>query len=321
MTRTHAFTMLAAFLLFLVGGSAVATAQAPLVAKDVIQWESKSAKNPTLVQRKGTLSFDDAAKSLVFAAGEHSFKAPYESVTRVVLDEATHMRPRKTAWKQWEEEARRVNGDFWMYVEYTPAGGAAAKHMLQIPVASAKDVVDKTKQVFADRVVTIDVRVGAHFDRKALKDIESKHSFDLAEDEKNHPMPELKPDKALIVVVYPTYWCYGSSLLNLKLEQRKAGWWLANQVKVHANDRVVLVNKVGTYGFAYLDPGDYQLVAQGKYSASALQTTVEAGKAYYFLEDDYDSSSGMYIQFSQHSPELVMLKLNEAVFGVWTRKS
>ena len=34
-----------------------------------------------------------------------------------------------------------------------------------------------------------------------------------------------------------------------------------NQYKLHANDKVVAVNKPGTYIFAYLDPGEYVLAS------------------------------------------------------------
>jgi len=309
-------------LLLFTGASTAGMAQTPLVAKEVIKWASKSAKNPTLEDHKGDLTFDDAGKKLSFAADKQSFETGYDGVRRIVFDEATHMRPRRMGLAQINEQVKRVHGDYWMYIEHAGPGGAVAKVMLQIPRESATEVLEKSKKVFADRVVVTDVRVGVLGDEKTLKDIKSKHTFQLAE-RKNHPLPELKPDKALIVVLYPLYKAGDGSLLFSKIKTHKAGETFASQAKVHANDEVVLVNKVGTYGFAYLAPGDCQLAVQASGSqASVLQTKLEAGKAYYFLEDDYSGSfnPGFEVQLSQHSSELVMHKLGEAYLSIWTRK-
>lgn len=309
-------------LLLITAGNTICLAQEPLVAKEVVNWVAKGPKNPSLDDHKGDLTFNDAAKKLSFAAGKQSFETSYDAVRRIVFDEATHMRPRRMLIAQMNEQMKRVHGDYWMYVEHAGPGGAVAKVMLQIPRESAAEVLEKAKTVFADRVAVTDVRVGVLVPETNLKDIKSKHTFQLA-DRKNHPLPELKPDKALIVVVYPLYKAGDGSLLFSKIKTHKAGETFAAQAKIHAYDEVVLVTKVGTYGFAYLAPGDCQLAVQAKgVQASVLQTKLEAGKAYYFLQDDYsgDSNPGYEVQLSQHSPELVMFKLGEAYLSVWTRK-
>jgi hypothetical protein len=311
------FAVLSVLVVLLIGGSAVGVAQEPLVAKGVIKWVNKSAKNPILADWKGDLTFNDAAKKLVFTSGKQSFDAGYDNVRRILFEQGTHQRPRKSLIKEISEMQKQFNGDYWMYVEYVVPGKPAAKDMLQVPEQSAAQVLDKARQVFGDRVATADVRVGARFDSKALKDLTSKHTFEFAE-WKNHPTPEVKPGKALMVVVCPVYRAYDdASLIRLKLKTHRAGEFGALQVKIHANDNVVLVNQVGTYGFAYLDAGDYQISSQCKNDVSALQVTMEAGKAYYFLQDWLSET----VQLSQHSPELVMHKLSETPLGVWTRKS
>jgi hypothetical protein len=319
MNWKYALATSSVILSFLACGSTSALAQ-PLVAKDVVSWVTHGPKNPKLDSHKGDLTLDDAAKKLSFASGKNSIDASYDGVRRIVLDAATHQRARLMMIAQIKDNIKRDPGDVWMYFESAAAGGTVEKHMLQIPRDSAQQVVDKVKQVFADRAVITDVRIGVLVDEKTLKDVGSKHTFTLA-DQKNHPAPELKPDQGLIVVLYPMFTSGGGALLLSKKEKHKPGEMLASQVKIHANDEVVLVNKVGTYGFAYLPPGDYQLAAQGAgREASVLQTKVEAGKAYYFTEDDFGSSPGYEIQLSQHSPELVMCKLGEAYFSIWTRK-
>jgi hypothetical protein len=96
-------------------------------------------------------------------------------------------------------------------------------------------VIDKAKAVFGDKVSEYPTRQGAKIEKGALKDLQSKHS--LRDDKKQHPIPELKPDKALVVVVCPP------------LAARDSGH--GNQYKLHANDKVVAVNKPGTYSFAH----------------------------------------------------------------------
>lgn len=315
MTNKRTLTALPVMLSLLFGGSAACMAQQPLVFEDVTSWANKNDKDPTLVADSGDLAFDDAGKKLVFKAGKQSFDASYESVGRVVFDQATHMRS-GPIWVRM----KRDHGEFWMYVECTAPGGSTAKHMLQLPEKFSAQVLEKSKQVFAGRVTVTDVRIGPRIGLKTLKetlkDYKSKHTFEIA-DWKNHPVPELKPDKALIVVVCPLYVFHGKFTKKFK-----PGEMGMTQMKIHVNDRVVIVNRLGTYGFAYLDPGDYQIISQAYFGGSSLQTKVEAGKAYYFLQDDFDQFyTGADIQLSQHSPELVMHKLSAAPFGVWTRKS
>ena len=91
--------------------------------------------------------------------------------------------------------------------------------------------------------------------------MKSKHK--MKADKKNHPLPELKSDKALVVVVCPA------------LAARHAG--KGDQIKLHANDKVVAVNKQGTYSFVHLDPGEYQLVSQAG-NPNGFRITLEAGK-------------------------------------------
>ncbi len=259
---------------------------------------------PVLIEKKGELTFDDAGKKLLFQAGDHSFEATYDTVRRVVFDESTHMRGGLGQGIGGIVGAlmssKRIS-DYWMYIESAGLRGSGTKHMLEIPRESSSQVQDKAKQLFGDRVGVTEVRIGTPIDKKTLKDIDSKHTFKM--DRKNRPVLEPRPDKALVVVVCPLV--AGKSAGGL-------------QVKVHANDRVILVNQNGSYGFVHLDPGDYQLFSQSV-RASALEVKLEAGKGYYFLQDSFSSAGGL-TQLSQHSEELVMLELSGSSYGRWERK-
>jgi hypothetical protein len=164
-------------------------------------------------------------------------------------------------------------------------------------------VIDKTKAVFGDKVSEYPTRQGEKIEKGALKDLQSKHS--LRDDKKQHPIPELKPDKALIVVVCPP------------LAARDSGH--GNQYKLHANDKVVAVNKPGTYSFAYLDPGEYLLASQAE-NASGLKLTIEAGKDYYFLQNTFMGAFKSRTGLSQQSKEIVLHEMSGAGYADWKRK-
>ena len=51
-------------------------------------------------------------------------------------------------------------------------------------------------------------------------------------------------------------------------------------VKLHANGRVVAVNEMGTYSFAYLDPGTYRLISRSPDNNNGFDMDLEAGKTY-----------------------------------------
>ena len=144
---------------------------------------------------------------------------------------------------------------------------------------------------------------GEKIEKETLKDLQSKHS--LNEDKKQHPKPDLKADKALVVVVCPP------------LAARYSG--KGTQYKLHANDKVVAVNKMGTYGFAYLDPGEYVLASQSE-NASAIKLNLEAGKEYYFLQNTFMGAWKARTGLSQQSKEIVLHEMSGAEYADWKRK-
>jgi hypothetical protein len=76
---------------------------------------------------------------------------------------------------------------------------------------------------------------------------------------------------------------------------------------------------MGTYSFAYLDPGEYLMATQSE-NASGMTVTLEAGKAYYFLQNTFMGWWKGQTRLSQHSRELVMYELSGAYFSNWSRK-
>jgi hypothetical protein len=276
----------------------------------------KSPHERVLVDKVGVLTFNDAGRKLAYTsrAGD-KFDVGYDDVVRVVFEVTTHMRAGALAVVA---AAAGLPGaiastaiasshvhDYWFYLEYKD-GDHNEQVLLEMPKELSEQVIGKTTSLFGSRVTIAEFREqekDGEIDRKRLPDLRSKHTLKI--DKKNHPLPELKPDKATIVVVCPS------------LAARNVG--MGNQYKLHANDRVIAVNQFGTYSFAYLDPGKYLLVSQSE-NANGFEIEMEAGKAYYFLQNTFMGFRKGNTVLSRNSPELVMYELNGSYFSDWKRK-
>ncbi|MFY9562078.1 MAG: hypothetical protein WAQ52_17735 [Terriglobales bacterium] len=268
----------------------------------------RSEEKRVLVDKVGVLTFDDAAHKLLFKdeAGDN-IDVGYDDVVKVVFEVTTHMRGGALSQIIGGIPGAIIAGkhvnDYWMYVEYAKAGGVEP-FLMEIQKESSDRVIEKARAVFDGRAtVTEFSEKGAEINKELLRDLQSKHDFKL--NKENHPLPELKPDKALVVVVCPA------------LAARYTGQ--GNQFKLHANDRVIAVNKMGTYSFAYLDPGKYMLVSQSE-NADGFEMQLEAGKDYYFLQNTFQGSWKAQTALSRNTKELVMYELNGAFLSDWKRK-
>jgi len=280
----------------------------------------RSVEKRVLVDKVGVLTFDDASRKLTFKSDvgdkfepQDKFEAPYDSVTKIVFEETTHMRGGGAA--QVISQATivgtiigtRMAGqhvrDYWLYLEYT--NGDHSDHvLLEVPKDSSDTVIGKATALFGPKVtITLFPEIGQEFDAQKLADFKSKHTLKV--DKTNRPSPELKPDKATIFVVCPP------------LAARDSG--KGNQFKLHANDHVVAVNRAGTYSFAYLDPGNYRLVSQSE-NANGFEMNLEAGKTYYFLQNTFQGALRWRTSLSRNSPELVNYLADGTYFSDWKRK-
>ena len=275
----------------------------PVVFKDVKIRFNRSESDRRLIDKSGDLVFDDTERRLVMKSSDKPVSIPYDDVQKVIFDVTTHMRGGGLGQVLGGVtgamiQAKHVN-DYWFYIGQT----SGAHTVLEIPKESSPQVIDKAKAIFGDKVVEYPTQQGEKIEKDTLKDLQSKHSLD--ENKKEHPVPEVKPDKALVVVVCPP------------LAARYSG--KGTQYKLHANDKVVAVNKMGTYSFAYLDPGEYQLASQSE-NASALKLTLEAGKEYYFLQNTFMGAWKARTGLSLQSKEIVLHELSGAEYADWKRK-
>jgi hypothetical protein len=261
-----------------------------------------------MVDKDVDLSFNDSAKTLT-TQGEHNpISVGYGDVQKVVFDVSRHMRGGAMSQVVGglvgvAMAAQRVN-DYWMYVEYRDKDGKNKAYLMELDKEDSYDVIQKAQAVFGDRVsVTAFPENAMEIEKSTLKDLQSKHQMEP--NKKDHPMPELKDGKALVVVACPS------------LAARYAGKGI--QFKFHANDEVVAINKWGTYSFVYLDPGEYTLVSQTE-NASAIKMTLEAGKEYYFLQNTFMGTWKAKTGLSRNAKDLVMYEIEGAYYSDWKRK-
>ena len=277
----------------------------------------KSAEKRELVDKIGVLSFEDDARKLTFRseAGDN-FAVPYSDITKVVFDSDAHMNA--GAGSLAISPLSPLGGalaagihvhDRWLYLEYNQ-GDHSEKVLLGLPEDICNKATAKAESLFGERVTIANyaekgepiVDKDGEIDKRRIPDLKSKHSMKL--DRTTHPLPEVKPDKATVVVVCPP------------LAARITGW--GNQFKVHANGKVIAVNKIGTYSIAYVDPGKYSLISQSD-NANGFDMDLEAGKTYYFIQETFQGIVKYHTMLSRNSPEVVMYLVDGAYFSDWKR--
>jgi hypothetical protein len=274
----------------------------------------RSEEKRVLVDKVGTLTFDDSARLLRFKsdAGDH-IEVGYDGVRKVVFDAATHMRGGALAMVV---QAAPIAGpmvgsaiagahvnDYWFYLEYKDHEQNESA-LLVVPKNSSQQVIDKATSVFGSRVtVTNFPETGAAIKKDDLKAAKSKQVLRI--DKQNHPLPEVKPDRVTVLVVCPP------------LAARYAG--RGNQFKLHANDEVVAVNREGTYSFAYLNPGKYRLASQAE-DANGFEMELEAGHEYFFLQNIFQGVFKGETGLSRNSREVVMYLADGAYLSDWKPK-
>jgi hypothetical protein len=262
----------------------------------------KSADRRELVDKIGVLTFEDAGRKLTFRsdAGDQ-FAIPYSDITKAVFDTDTH----GAAWIA----SVRVH-DRWLYLEYRQ-GDHSEKVLLTLPREIYDKVTAKSQSLFGELVTITNypekgesiVNKDGDTDKSRFPDWKSKYSVKL--DRTAHPLPEVKSDKATIVVVCPP------------LIARETGY--GAESKLHANGKVIAVNEMGTYSIAYVDPGKYSLIAQAQ-NANGFEMDLEAGKTYYFIQEMVIGAFGRILtMLSRNSPEVVMYLVDGAYLSDWKR--
>jgi hypothetical protein len=275
----------------------------------------RSAEKRGLVDEIGRLTFDDSARKLTFKGDDgDNIEVRYDDVEKAVSEVTTHMRAggvsRAVSFVEIPFGVIAASilagvhvNSHWLYLRYR-SGGVEVPVLIDMRTMSER-IVSKASVVFGTRMNVTD------FPEKAvdiklvdLKGLNSKQVVKV--DKKNHPLPETKPDKATVVVVCPT------------LAAHRAG--SGAEFRLFADDDVVAVNRLGTYSFAYLDPGKHRLVSQLQ-NASGFEIELEAGHEYFFLQNTFqDGLSAAETVLSRNSPELVNYLVEGSYFSDWKPK-
>jgi hypothetical protein len=177
----------------------------------------------------------------------------------------------------------------------------------RIPFENWPDLVNdrKSQSLFGERVTIANypekgesiVDKDGDMDKSRVPDWKSRYSIKL--DRTAHPLPEVKSDKATIVVVCPPL---------IARETRYGA-----ESKLHANRKVIAVNEMGTYSIAYVDPGKYSFIAHAQ-NANGFEMDLEAGKTYYFIQEMVIGAFGRLLTtLSRNSPEVVMYLVDNSL--------
>jgi hypothetical protein len=266
----------------------------------------KNEHSRLLVDKDGDLKFDDGGRKLTFRsdAGD-DVDIGYDDITKVIFERTSRMRGGVIAYLGLPGLIAAVQHvtDYWFYLEYK-SGEHNEPVLFEMPKGSSEKVIAKARDLFGSRVMMPEFdEKGEEIDPNTLPDLKSKHTFTA--DRKNYPLPEVKAEKATVVVVCPAP--------EIRYTAR------GNQFRLHANDHVIAVNRAGTYSIVYLDPGKYRLVSQSE-NANGFEMQLESGKEYYFLQNTFQGALKWDTGLSRNSPELVMYELNGAYYSEWRRK-
>ncbi len=272
---------------------------------------ARSAQDRRLIDKVATLTLDDATRKLTVVqegGSDRNLNVGYDDVQKVIFDVTTHMRggalSQMVGGLAGAAIASKHVNDYWCYLEYKKPDGSTAPYLIEVKKESSEQVIAKMKATFGDKVTVAEFPEQAEeVDKSQLKALQTKH--EQKPNHEQHPLPELKADKALVVVVCPP--------LAARYEGK------GNQFKLHANDEVIAVNKMGTYAFAYLDPGKYKLVSQSE-NASGFDITLEAGKGYYFLQNVFMGAWKAKTGLTRNTKGLVMYEVNGAWYSDWKAK-
>ncbi len=276
---------------------------------------SKSGENRGMDSQNALLFINEQAAKLEVRHKTHPLSVKIADIQKVIFEVSHHMRGGlglallgATAPATWEAYTGGVY-DFWCLVMYNNSDGQVVPYLMELRKGEAGRILNRMRSLLGDRVELAEFpEKEADIEKDSLKDIGSKQDMDV--DEVNHPIPEIRPDKALLVVVSPPFPTGGRREPNIF------------QQKLHANDQVVAINKMGTYSFCYLDPGEYRLVSQAT-NATGFSMKLEAGKDYYFFQNTYLNISFLVTvktSLSRQTKELALYEVNGANLSVWKKK-
>jgi len=279
------------------------TAVAQQTAFPDVKVRFSRGKDRLLVEKSADLIFDDAAQRLRVKSGDRPLDVAYAQVNRVGLERSLRGTDPSWAIAFGGIVGGAVHDDTklasWVYLD---AEGQPPL-LLLIGKESTEALRAKAKSVFGERVaITQFAEAAQQIEKATLREASLK--FDVRADKASHPAPELRSDKALIVVACPP------------INTRYSG---KGNAKLYLDEQVVAANEMGSYTFFYADPGEHTLVSEMG-NASALRMNFEAGKDYYFFQNTWIGWTSPQTLLSRQSKELVMYEVEGSYFAAWKKK-
>ncbi len=312
----------------------LAQAQTPTKIKLRFKDETRDPKKAQQVDLDATLSLDDAARRLVVTPKNRPGRElKYDDVEKIIIELDSHagnigfgagllglvVGGMALGGHVAAAVDNPIKANHVVYIE--PRGGDAsaatgskpAALMLVLGKDEAPAGLQRLKAAFGDRIVLPAFEEAPEqLDKKLYK---SSGDLQVRGHAQEHRLPELRPDKALVVVASPL----GGSFQPV--EKNK---WTPFYATILADDQLVAVNSPGSYSFFYLDPGEYLLLSEamvGKrlQNVTGLRIKVEAGKDYYLMQTIY-IGGGIKSFLTRHSKEVVMQEVSELLWAEWRVK-
>jgi hypothetical protein len=266
------------------------------------------------VYKDATLVLDDTARRLVVTSEERPLSLSYDAVRKVILEPDSGARGPGfgSILAGFAVNRRLMAGSIekaqLAYVEYEKADGTIAASVLSIGKEAAPGAAARMKAAFGDRVVVPGFSEEKEkLDEKELKSVKKYNVRGVVED---RALPELRPDKALVIVACPVSGGFETT--------RTDKYYYHMSARILVSGEVVAVNGPGTYTSFYLDPGEHLLVSY-LMDATGLRLKAEAGKDYYLIQTAY--IGGKLRSFlTRHSKELVMHEIAGLMRAEWKPK-
>lgn len=196
------------------------------------------------------------------------------------------------------------DGDHFLYLRHGIPGGGSGEYGLVIGRASVPKALPALQAAFGARLeVSVFTEKVEAMDKGKLPSV--KDAYHYTNTDRVHPMPEVRPDKALVVVVTP------ATIMRNFGPGRPNG-----TAPLYANGTLVGVSSPGCYTYFHLDPGETLLVTQ-LHDAVGLRLNLETGSAYYLTQTLYAKGIRLQSFLTRHSPELVMYEVSGSLWSEW----
>ncbi len=309
----------------------VASVLAQQTAFSDVEVRFPAGKNNLLINKSATLVLDDTARHLIVKSGDRPLDVAYGDVQKIIVEVNTlgHKAGFGASMLGLASGGILFGGaiataldkpfdnDHFVYIEYKASDGQIQPYLLNVGKSNVPQVLKALQTNFADRVIVPDFpEKGEKIDPAQVQaaKAEAKSSpekvktwrFKCVPTAARRPLPELRPDKALVLVVSP------ATIMRQTPAEKRGGADF-----IFSNGEPLSVNDAGTYSFFYLEPGEYFLLSVPS-DQVGLRMKLEAGKDYYLTQTLYAKGIITKSFLTRHSKELVLYEARGSLYSDWS---